>query len=133
MHNILVVMLMAMSAFAPQKSQVKVKVSATAGGHQAVLTWSPSSDGAANPTLGYNVYRGTTPGGESGTALNGTTPVAVNCTSTTTCTYTDTTITPGTWYWTVKATLNGTLSAASNEVSGTAAIAPPSGLTATAQ
>jgi hypothetical protein len=100
-------------------------------GHAAVLVWTASTDGAANPTLGYNVYRGTVAGGESSTALNAT-PIAVGC-SGATCTYTDPTILIGqAYFFTVKATLNGVLSIASNEASvGGVAPAPPTNLTGT--
>jgi autotransporter-associated beta strand protein len=59
---------------------------------------------------GYNVYRGTSPGGENYSApLNGGTPV-------TTTTYSDTTAAPGTtYYYTVEAVNVSGSSAASNE------------------
>jgi hypothetical protein len=111
--------------------QQRPPVSATATAHSVVLTWTASSDGAANPTLAYNIYRGTAAGGESSTALNSS-PVAAACSSTSTCTFTDTGVTVGsTYFYTVKATLNGALSAASNEASATVPIAAPTGLTAT--
>jgi hypothetical protein len=100
--------------------------------HSVVLTWAPSADGAANPTLGYNLYRGTTSGSESSTPLNAS-PVAVGCTSLGTCTYTDTTVGVGTYFYTCKAILNGALSAPSNEASTAISPAPPGTLVATPQ
>jgi hypothetical protein len=115
----------------PDGTAQGMAVKATATTHSVVLAWTASSDGAANPTLAYNVYRGTAPGGESSTALNPS-PVAAGCSSASTCTYTDTAVTVGnTYYYTVKATLNGGLSAASNEASATIPIAAPTGLAAT--
>jgi hypothetical protein len=93
--------------------------------HCTNLSWTPSADGAANPTLAYNIYRGAAVGGESTTPINAS-PVAAACTSTTTCVYTDTNVSAGaTYYYTAKATLNGGFSAASNEVSVQIPIAAP--------
>ena len=126
MNMILVVAFLAISSLAPNQN-LQVKVKAVATGHQAVLTWSPSSSEVLNPIIGYNVYRGSTPGAESAIPLNGKMLVNINCSYTnvrtgfvTRCTYTDPSVPAGTWYWTVKASLNGTLSAASNEATGTA-------------
>jgi len=102
--------------------------------HCVTLTWTASTDGAANPTLGYDVYKGTTPGGESTTPLNGTTLVAVGCSTTATCTYIDTSVTVGqTIYYTVQASLNGVNSISSDEATAKIPPAPPSGVTITAQ
>jgi uncharacterized repeat protein (TIGR02543 family) len=48
-------------------------LTATTGSGSASLVWSAPS---GSTILGYNVYEGTSPGGESGTPLNGTTLVA---------------------------------------------------------
>ena len=65
-------------------------LTATAGGQQAVLSWTAST-GATS----YNIYRGTTPAGE------GATPVAINVTDTA---FTDTGLTAGqTYYYRVSA------------------------------
>jgi len=75
--------------------------------NQIALTWTASS-GATS----YNVYRGTTPGGESST------PIATGISGTA---YTDSGLIGGTtYYYTVKAVNTGGMSAASNEASATA-------------
>jgi hypothetical protein len=76
------------------------------GIHDVILTW------GASPTSGisgYNIYRGTSPGGESSTPLNSA-PVNSN-------TYVDENVTPGTSYYYVLKTVNseGGESAPSNE------------------
>ena len=80
----------------------------TAGNTQVALSWTAST-GATS----YNVYRGTTSGGE------GSTPVASNITSTS---YTDTGLTNGTKYYYEVAAVNASgTSGMSNEVSSTPA------------
>jgi len=89
-----------------------------AGTHDVILSWTASTTPGV---IGYNVYRGTASGGESTMPLNSS-PVAADCTSTTTCTYTDTTVVAGTtYYYTVAAVASGgvTQSADSNEASAT--------------
>ena len=72
-------------------------LAATAGSASVSLSWSaPVSDGGAAIT-GYNVYRGTTSGGESGT------PVATNVSA---LSFTDTGLTNGTTYYYQVAALN---------------------------
>jgi hypothetical protein len=78
-----------------------------AGIHWAELTWQ------ASPTNGvtYNVFRGTSPGGESTTPLN---PSPISGT-----TYMDETVTPGqNYYYTVEAVDSGGSSAPTNEGQG---------------
>jgi fibronectin type 3 domain-containing protein len=71
--------------------------------HSVVLSWGASPTGGVT----YNVYRGTSSGKESSSALTS----GVTSTS-----YTDTNVTPGTnYYYTVKAVDSGGTSAASNE------------------
>jgi len=97
-------------------------LTATAGNTQVALSWTASS-GAAS----YNVYRGTTAGGESTTAI---------ATGITTTSYTNTGLTNGsTYYYKVKAVNASGTSGYSNEASATpnlAIPAAPTGLTATA-
>ena len=107
-------------------------------GHYMELLWIASTDGAANPTLAYNLYRGTAPGGESSSSLNAS-PVAAGCNSTTAtgngttpCYYYDATATTvGQQYcYVVKSILNGALSGPSNEACAVIPPAPPTGDTA---
>jgi hypothetical protein len=89
------------------------------GQHNVVLSWTPSTTNATYPGVAYNVYRGTSTGGESGTPINAS-PVAAGCTSPTSCSYADWNVTAGTTYfYTLKAILNGLSSVPSNEVSAT--------------
>jgi len=81
------------------------------GTHDVILTWTAS---VTSGVAGYNVYRGTTPGGESSTPLNST---PINGT-----TYTDENVTAGASYYyvvTAVASNNVTQSADSNETSAT--------------
>jgi len=98
-------------------------LAATAGNAQIALTWTASS-GATS----YNVYRGTTAGGESATAI---------ATGITTASYTNTGLTNGTaYYYKVKAVNSAGSSGYSNEANATpsapTAPAAPTGLSATA-
>jgi hypothetical protein len=82
-----------------------------AGTHDAILSWAASTTPGV---VGYNVYRGTTSGGESATPLNSS---PVNGT-----TYTDATVQAGqTYYYVTRAVASDdvTQSANSNEVSAT--------------
>jgi fibronectin type 3 domain-containing protein len=86
-------------------SPAVVSLSGT-GAHSAVLQWTSSTTSGVT----YNVYRGTSPGGESTTPLN---PSAISTTM-----YTDIAITPGQqYYYTVEALDSAGTSPASNEVS----------------
>jgi hypothetical protein len=80
------------------------------GVHDVILSWAASS---TSGVVGYNVYRGTTSGGESSTPLNST---AINGT-----TYVDASVTAGaTYYYVVTAVgSNGVQSAASSETEAT--------------
>jgi fibronectin type 3 domain-containing protein len=97
-------------------------LTATAGNAAVTLNWTASS-GATS----YNVYRGTTAGGESST------PLATGITS---VSYPDTAVTNGTtYYYKVAAVNGGGTSSQSTETSATpqlAAPVAPTGLTATA-
>ena len=81
--------------------------------HSVSLSWTASSDAAANPTLGYNVYRlaGACPA--SGTA--GFTKI--NTSQVTTPTFSDATVAIGQNCYYVTSTLNGAESSPSNLVS----------------
>jgi hypothetical protein len=84
-------------------SPAKVTLSGT-GMHSVALTWSASPTGGVT----YNVFRGTSSGGE------GTTPI--NPSAITSLTYADTNVTPGSsYYYTVEAVDSGGSSAPSNE------------------
>jgi hypothetical protein len=103
-------------------------LAASGGNGQVALSWSaPASDGGS-PVTGYNVYRGTAPGGESAT------PVASNVSGTS---FTDTGLTNGTKYYYTVAAVNAVgTSAPSGEASATpqavtTAPSAPQGLTAT--
>ena len=98
--------------------------------HSVSLSWTPSTDGVANPSLGYLVFRGATAGGEATTPLNSSL-VAVGCSSVSTCIYSDTSVIPGVFFYFVEASLNGANSVPSNEVTVTITVAPASGLTVT--
>jgi hypothetical protein len=76
------------------------------GTHDVILSWTASTSSGVE---GYNVYRGTSSGGESSTPLNTT---LVNGT-----TFTDTNVTAGTTYYYVVMAVNSSnvQSAASNE------------------
>jgi uncharacterized membrane protein len=80
------------------------------GTHDVILSWTAS---ATSGVVGYNVYRGTTSGGESSMPLNST---PVNGT-----TYTDANVTAGaTYYYVVTAVSSSDVqSVASNEVEAT--------------
>jgi hypothetical protein len=89
-------------------SPQSVSLSGT-GSHDVVLSWTPST---ASGVTGYDVYRGTTSGGESTTPLNSS-PIAG-------ATFTDTNVQGGqTYYYVVTALDGSTQSSASNQVSAT--------------
>lgn len=100
-------------------------LTATAGNNSVGLTWTAST---GSVPLTYNIYRGTSSGGESGTPL---------ATGVITASYTDNTAVNGTtYYYTVKGVNSLGTSGASNEASARP-VAPtpasiPVGLTATA-
>lgn len=88
------------------QSAAPTNLKAIAGNAQVQLSWT-----ATNGATSYNVYRGTSSGGESAT------PIA---TSITTTSYTDTGLTNGTkYYYEVAAVDNGKTSGMSNETSAT--------------
>ena len=84
-------------------------LTATPGDTTVVLAWTAPSSNGGSAIIGYNVYEGTTPGGESTTPVNGGTPVVP-----TTLTVTGLT-NATTYYFTVKAVNTVGTSAVSNE------------------
>jgi Fibronectin type III domain len=86
-------------------------LAASGGNGQVALSWTAPSSNGGSPITGYNVYRGTTAGGESGT------PVATGVTGTT---FTDTGLTNGTTYFYTVAAVNAVgVSPQSGEASAT--------------
>ena len=105
----------AMQATAPSAPQ---SLTATGGSGSVSLSWAtPSSNGGA-PITGYDVYRGTSAGGESAT------PIATNVSATS---FTDTGLTNGTTYYYKVAAVNAVgLSPQSGEASATPQATVPS-------
>ena len=84
-------------------SPAVVSLSGT-GAHSVVLSWNASPTGGVT----YNVFRGSSPGGEGATPIN-TSPINL-------LTFTDTSVTPGgSYYYTVEAVNSAGSSAPSNE------------------
>ena len=113
------------SPVAPSAPQ---SLAATAGSGSVSLSWAAPSSNGGSPVTGYDIYRGTSAGGESAT------PIASNVATTS---YTDTGATNGTYYYTVAAVNAVGVSPQSNEASATpqqpaTPPAAPTGLTATA-
>ncbi len=79
------------------------------GGNQIDLSWTAPT----GTVTGYNIYRGTSPGAESATPINGSTPVISTA-------YVDTgSSVPATYFYTVKAVNSGGPSPASTGITGT--------------
>ena len=103
----------------PAKPSAPQGLTVTGGNATVSLGWSaPASSGSA-PVTSYNVYRGTSPGGE------GTSPMSTGVTATT---YTDATATNGTtYYYTVTAVNAVGEGTASGEASATPQVPSPPG------
>ena len=100
----------AASPVAPSAPQ---SLAATAGSGSVSLTWAPPASNGGAAITGYNVYRGTSAGGESAT------PIAANVAGTS---FTDTGLVNGTtYYYTVAAVNSAGVSPKSNETSATPA------------
>jgi predicted phage tail protein len=100
-------------------------LAATPANGTVTLTWDAPASNGGSPIKGYNVYQGTSPGGETG-PVNGTRPIISP--------YTVKHLTNGTtYYFTVTAVNEAGNSKPSNEVSATPATVPglPLRLTAT--
>ena len=117
-------------AGAPAAPSAPQSLAATAGSGSVTLSWSAPASNGGSAVTGYNVYRGTTAGGESAT------PVASNVTTTS---FTDTGRTNGTTYYYRVAAVNSVgTSPQSNEASATpqavqaSVPSAPQGLAATA-
>ena len=91
--------------------QTVIKAALGSGCHFIYLTWSPSS---SSGVVGYNIYRGTSPGGESPTRINAGGLVAGQS-------YTDlSTVSGTTYYYYIKASDGSVEGPASAEASATA-------------
>jgi fibronectin type 3 domain-containing protein len=98
---------------------VPVGLTAVAGERQVSLSWAAQTQTGTT----FNIYRGTSPGGESAT------PVATGVTTTS---FTDTGLTDGTtYYYEVAAVNSGVVGTRSSEVSAKPMVQPPSSVVAT--
>lgn len=108
--------------FAP--TNAKLTVNGTTG----TVAWAASTDSSA----AYNIFVGTSSGGESATPVNPS-PVAAGC-SAATCTYTITGLVIGnSEFIKIQAVINGVSSVASNEATSAVAVPTVTGLKAIAQ
>lgn len=94
--------------------------------HSVALTWTASTDAAANPTLTYNVYRlnGACPA-VAPTSVSGSGFIKLNAAAITTTTFSDSGIAPGTYCYFATAFLNSTESVPSNDAAGIVQPKPP--------
>jgi hypothetical protein len=107
-------------------STALTNLAATGSNARVALSWSAPSNNGGSSVTGYNVYEGTTAGGESTTPVNGTTLIGATS-------YTVTGLTNGTTYYLEVSAVNGVgESAKSAEVFATPATTPgaPQSLTA---
>jgi hypothetical protein len=98
------------------------ELKATASAHGITYTWTASASTYAG--LGYNLYIGTTPGGEGATSVN-TALMAVGC-SGASCTYTYANVVPLATYYATLATCvpNGSATTCSVQTAEVAATIP---------
>ena len=99
----------ASSPVAPSAPQ---SLAATAGSGSVSLTWQPPANNGGAAISGYNIYRGTSAGGEGATAI---------ATNVATTSFTDTGLTNGTTYYYKVAAVN---SAGTSSLSGEASATP---------
>jgi hypothetical protein len=82
---------------------------AFAQSHTVALSWTASTDAAANPSLTYNIYRANVP------CASATTFSKVNTSAIAAVTFTDSGLQPGSYCYQGTAVLNGVESLASNQ------------------
>ena len=94
--------------------------------HSVTVTFTASADAAANPSITYAVYRlnGACPA-IAPTSVSGSGFTQINATGITTTTYTDSTVTPGTYCYFGTAFINSTQSVPSNDAQGIIQPKPP--------
>lgn len=92
------------------------------GGHSVSLSWTASSDAAANPSLTYSVYRATGSCTASFAKINQNVSLAI---------YTDPSLQPGSYCYRVTSVLNGAESVPSNNASAVILPAAPTNATVT--
>lgn len=132
--GLLFLFVVVLGCFAQEKAIGKKTVIVGATQHQASLTWNASTtctDGSTCTPTGYKVYRAAAACPGTGLPLGATVLATV-----TTTTYSDTTITPGTYCYYVTATNSAGESAASNTAGGTLAqpaMAAPTNFSVTIQ
>lgn len=101
----------------------------SAFGHSVGLTWTASTDAAANPTLAYNVYRlnGACPA-VAPTSISASGFTKINTAAVTTTTYSDASVAPGTYCYFASAFLNLTESNPSNDAAAIVQPAAPTSM-----
>ncbi len=97
---------------APTAPGPPTSVTATPANGSVALSWSAPASNGGSAILGYNVFEGTSPGGESATALNGGSPI-------TGTTYPVSGLTNGTKYYFTVAAVNSFGSTTGSEVTAT--------------
>jgi hypothetical protein len=104
------------NAFLPATVPGAPALTATSGSHAVSLSWSPPATDGGSPLTGYQVFRGTTAGGEGVTPVTTLGPGASS--------FDDTGLVNGTTYYYEVAATNAVGATRSNEVSATPADPP---------